>query len=89
MREGEREREREMRGGGGKGEGDREKERISTTCESTTTMNAQECRTLTATRMHDSSTCRSIAYLSMYACSISGVYIELDTYYHIHVMSCT
>ena len=30
-------------------------------------MNAQECRTLTTTCMHDSCTCRSIACLSVYA----------------------
>ena len=34
-------------------------------------MNAQECRTLTATCMHDS--CACIAWLTVYACSMSGI----------------
>ena len=44
-------------------------------------MNAQECRTLTATCMHDSSTCRSIACLNVYnICLLNIRSIELDTY---------
>ena len=34
-------------------------------------MNALECRTLAATCMHDS--CACIAWLTVYACSISGI----------------
>ena len=43
-------------------------------------MNAQECRTLTATRMHDSRTCRSIASISQCVCLLNIRSIELDTY---------
>ena len=35
-------------------------------------MNMLECRTLTATCMHDSCVC--IVWLTVYACSISGVF---------------
>ena len=41
-------------------------------------MNAIECRTLTATCMHDS--CACIAWLTVYACSISGVLIQYQEY---------
>ena len=40
-------------------------------------MNAQECKTLTATRMHDLCTCRSIASISQCVCLFNT---ELDTY---------
>ena len=52
-------------------------------------MNAQECKTLTATRMHDSCTCRSIvASIFQCVCLLNIRSIELDTYYHNIMVVC-